>query len=135
MLRSFSHQMVNEVQIDGGFKKPTYRDVFAIRLFIIPYDLCIWAKKTYRLRFSKDNVRLFGSAYQMHLPRSPPLPLFIFYFSDIILTPTSLSFLLLSLLLLLSLSICLSPLPPVSSLMKRSGLLLNPLSDRALGIL
>lgn len=41
-------QMVREVQIEGGCRKPTTKDLFAVQLLYLPYYLYLWAVKYHR---------------------------------------------------------------------------------------
>ena len=54
-----SYQLVGEVQVEGGYRKPTWRDIFAVQLVLLPYHLCVWAKKKYRHHYQGDQVSTF----------------------------------------------------------------------------
>lgn len=55
---TFYYKIVSEVQIEGGYKKPTWKDIFIIRLAFFPYDIFIWSKKFYRRKFQRDQVSI-----------------------------------------------------------------------------
>lgn len=41
-------QVVGEVQIEGGYRKPVWRDLFAYQLLISPYTLYLWGARYHR---------------------------------------------------------------------------------------
>ena len=49
-------KMISELKIEGGFKKPQWRDVFAVRLVMFPYTFTVWANTHYR-RYYSNQVR------------------------------------------------------------------------------
>ena len=53
-------QVVREVRVEGGFRKPELKDLLILRALIAPYTLIVWLQKTYRRRFSKEvSARLY----------------------------------------------------------------------------
>jgi len=46
------NKVVREVKIEGGCKKPEFRDLFIVRFFISPYTLSVWAMKYYKKYYS-----------------------------------------------------------------------------------
>lgn len=47
-------KVVAEVKIEGGYRKPTWEDIFAVRLFKSPYSLFLYAQKYHRRYVSKE---------------------------------------------------------------------------------
>lgn len=41
-------QVVGEVKIEGGYRKPEWNDLFAYQLLIFPYTLSLWCMKYHR---------------------------------------------------------------------------------------
>jgi hypothetical protein len=50
-------KVVGEVQIEGGYRKPEWKDLFAYQLLIFPYTFTLWAMKYYR-RYHSNQVRV-----------------------------------------------------------------------------
>jgi len=49
-------RVVREVQIEGGCRKPTTKDLFAVQLLYLPYNLYLWVVKYHR-RYISSQVR------------------------------------------------------------------------------
>ncbi len=48
--------VVAEVEIEGGYKKPTFKDVFLIKLLVLPYSIFLWIKKKYRIAYAESEL-------------------------------------------------------------------------------
>lgn len=46
-------KVVGEVKIEGGYRKPTWEDLFAVRLVKLPYSFFLYAQKYHRRYISK----------------------------------------------------------------------------------
>jgi hypothetical protein len=53
---SIVDDVVGEVKIEGGYKKPSYKDVFVIKLVYFPYSLYSWGMKKYRVAYQDSNL-------------------------------------------------------------------------------
>eukprot|EP00981_Chlorochromonas_danica_P009353 scaffold2636_cov176-Ochromonas_danica.AAC.7 len=51
-------QVVAEVKIEGGYRKPEWRDLFAWQLLIFPYTFTVWCQKYYRRYISSAPLPL-----------------------------------------------------------------------------
>ncbi len=51
-------QLVSEVKIEGGYRKPTWQDLFAVRLVLSPYHFVLWCMKYYRRYISSAPLSL-----------------------------------------------------------------------------
>jgi hypothetical protein len=49
-------EVVGEVKIEGGYKKPTYEDIFVVKLFYFPYSMYTWAKRKYRIAYLETEL-------------------------------------------------------------------------------
>ena len=49
-------EVVGEVKIEGGYSKPTYNDVFVVKLVMFPYNVYLWGKKKYRLAYQESEL-------------------------------------------------------------------------------
>lgn len=47
-------QVVGEVKIEGGHRKPEWGDLFVVRLLLLPSILYKWAKRYHRINFLKQ---------------------------------------------------------------------------------
>jgi len=47
-------QVVSEVRIEGGHRKPTYEDVLLVQLCMSPYWGYLWAQKLYKKYVTKE---------------------------------------------------------------------------------
>ena len=36
------------MQVEGGYKKPSIRDVLLVQVLFLPYNIYMWSKKWYR---------------------------------------------------------------------------------------
>lgn len=45
---TFVDAVVRKVQIEGISRKPTWQDLFAVQLLLLPYTLYLWAVKYHR---------------------------------------------------------------------------------------
>ena len=52
LFAKFVDKVVREVQIEGGSRKPTWQDLFAVQLVYLPYYLYLWAAKFHRRHIS-----------------------------------------------------------------------------------
>ncbi len=46
--------MVAEVKIEGGYRKPEWRDLVIVQTALLPYSLFMYAKKYHRRYISKE---------------------------------------------------------------------------------
>ena len=53
---SIVDEVVSEVKIEGGYKRPTYRDIFLIKLLFFPCTLYSWLRKMYRVSFKEEDL-------------------------------------------------------------------------------
>lgn len=51
-------QLVSEVKIEGGYRKPEWQDLFAVRLVLFPYHLVLWGVKYHRRYISTAPLSL-----------------------------------------------------------------------------
>lgn len=51
-------QLVSEVKIEGGYRKPEWQDLFAVRLVLFPYHLVLWGLKYHRRYISTAPLSL-----------------------------------------------------------------------------
>lgn len=51
-------KLVSEVKIEGGYRKPEWSDLFAVRLVLSPYHFIIWCMKYYRRNISTAPLSL-----------------------------------------------------------------------------
>lgn len=49
-------EVVSEVKIEGGYKKPTYEDIFVIKLLYLPYTLYRWGTMKYRVLYKENEL-------------------------------------------------------------------------------
>lgn len=49
-------EVVGEVKIEGGYSKPTYKDIFAVKLVMFPYHVFNWANRKYRLAYHENEL-------------------------------------------------------------------------------
>lgn len=49
-------EVVGEVKIEGGYSKPTYKDVFVVKLVMFPYHVFMWGKRKYRLAYQDSEL-------------------------------------------------------------------------------
>lgn len=56
LFAKFVDKVVREVQIEGGSRKPTWQDLFAVQLAYLPYYVYLWAEKYHR-RYISSKVR------------------------------------------------------------------------------
>lgn len=59
--------MVAEVKIEGGYRKPEWRDLVIVQTALLPYTLFLYAKKYHRRYISKEvNTHIYStnSAYR-----------------------------------------------------------------------
>ena len=49
-------EVVSEVKIEGGYKKPTHEDILIIKLMYMPYTLYTWGRKKYRVLYKENEL-------------------------------------------------------------------------------
>ena len=60
----FLKQVVGEVKIEGGHRKPEWGDLFVVRLLLLPSVLYKWTKRYHRIHFLKQVTSYFLSNRQ-----------------------------------------------------------------------
>jgi len=45
---------VSEVKIEGGYKKPEWRDLLIVKVVLLPYSMVQWSQTYYRRYLSKE---------------------------------------------------------------------------------
>lgn len=56
LFESIVDEVVGEVKIEGGYKKPTFDDILLIKLVYFPHSLFTWVKKKYRLAYCESEL-------------------------------------------------------------------------------
>ena len=56
MFKVIVDEVVAEVKIEGGYKKPTFKDIFAVQLIMFPYKVYNWGRKKYRILFKENEL-------------------------------------------------------------------------------
>ncbi len=51
--------MISELKIEGGYKKPEWHDLFAMKLILFPYNFFVWCKTYYRRYYSHQVIEAF----------------------------------------------------------------------------
>lgn len=49
-------QIVGAVEVEGGYRKPTIKDVFVVKLVMLPFDIVQWGRRLYRYHYQSDQV-------------------------------------------------------------------------------
>lgn len=49
-------EVVAEVKIEGGYKKPAYEDVLVLQLLLLPYHLYVWGVKKFRVTYRESEL-------------------------------------------------------------------------------
>jgi hypothetical protein len=48
--------VVGEVKIEGGYKKPTYNDIFLVKLVLFPYNMYNWSMRKYKIAYYDNEL-------------------------------------------------------------------------------